>query len=141
MELAVWCHSLLRSPGGQPLLNDNASTIGSQVDADLAGWYEQLELLNDATTVEAMQWLTVDRGIARHFQVAARKLVQHDTFRLIEDENGVHATQNCPVANIAIRIQAMLSLMTDVGLLRRTTEGYASNNSTKAWLNRQMTRL
>jgi hypothetical protein len=32
MELAVWCHSLLRSPGGQPLLNDNASTIGSQVD-------------------------------------------------------------------------------------------------------------
>lgn len=141
IKLVAWCHSLLRSPENRPLLEDHAATIGSQVDADLRGWFEQLELLDDVSTIDALRWLTVDRGIARHFQVAARKLAQHDTFRLIEDENGVHATEKCPVANIAIRIGAMLSLMSDVGLLKREPNGYVASASAAGWLKKQLIRL
>ena len=88
-----------------------------------------------------LRWLTVDRGVARHFRVAARKLVQHDTFRLIEDERGVHATDNCPVAGIAIRIGAMLSLMSDVGLLNRESGGYMASAAASGWLKKQLSRL
>lgn len=85
-----------------------------------------------------MFWLN---ALSRHFRVAALKLVQHDTFRLIEDERGVHATDKCPVAGIAIRIEAMLSLMSDVGLLNRTEDGYMIDESAANWTSRQLYRL
>ena len=141
MRVVAWCHMQLSSPTGLSLLTHKAATIGFEFDADLSGWHTQLETLKHGSTLDALQWLTVDRGIARHFRVAARKLMQHDTFRLIEDERGVHATEKCPVAGIAIRIEAMLSLMKDVGLLNRTDDGYMIDNSAASWISRQLRRL
>lgn len=141
IQLVAWCHSLLSSPVGLPLLGHKAATIGFEFDADLSGWYGHFDRLKHHSTFDVLRWLTVDRGVARHFRVAARKLVQHDTFRLIEDERGVHATDNCPVAGIAIRIGAMLSLMSDVGLLNRESGGYMASAAAAGWLKKQLSRL
>ena len=115
--------------------------VGQGLDADLAGYVEQLQGLLDQPLEVGLRWLLVDRGIARHFQVAARKLVQHDTFRLIEDEGGVTATSSCPVADVAIRIDSMLSLLADVQLLETGDPGYRSSSETETWYRSQIARL
>jgi hypothetical protein len=141
LRLCAWCHAILRTDSGQKLLDDEVARVGQHVDADLQGYYEHLEELLEKGTDVAFKWLCVDRAIARHFQVAARKLVQHDTFRLIEDEEGVRATDKCPIADVAIRIDSMLSLIADVKLLVRTSEGYAVNLDTRDWYQQQLMRF
>ena len=86
-------------------------------------------------------WLCVDPGVAPHFQVATRKLAEHDTFRLIEEEEGVRATDECPLPKIAIRVNAMLSILGDLGLLDREDDGYSVSAQTEAWYRQQMRRL
>lgn len=88
-----------------------------------------------------LRWLCVDRAVARHFQVAARKLAQHDTYRLIEDEQGVSATDKCPVADVAIRIGAMLSLLSDMQLLERVEKAHRCRDDIAAWYREQVDRL
>ena len=48
----------------------------------------------------------------------------HDTFRLVEDEAGVQVRSGCPLSPVQVRTAAMLSLLSDVRLLRRTEDGY-----------------
>ncbi|QEG43420.1 hypothetical protein [Roseimaritima ulvae] len=133
LKLCVWCHVLLRTEAGQTLLDDDMAKVGEHLDADLLGYYEQLEDLIEQDTEIALKWLCINRAIARHFQVAARKLVQHDTFRLIEDEEGVRATDKCSIADVAIRIDSILSLVADVKLLQRSDGGYLIVPATKPW--------
>jgi hypothetical protein len=141
LSICAWCAAVLRTDSGKDLLAEDVATVGAHLDADLAGYFERLnELLAGPTTV-AMRWLCVDRGLARHFQVAARKLAQHDTFRLIEDEDGMRATEKCPIPNIAIRVDSMLSLLSDVGLLRIGDEGYLATAETTQWYNSHIKRL
>lgn len=115
--------------------------VGQHLDADLLGYFEQLENLIESDMADALRWLCVDRAVARHFQVAARKLVQHDTFRLIEDEEGVRATDKFPIADVAIRIDSMLSLIADVKLLTRTDDGYVIAPATQPWYDEQIARI
>lgn len=141
IQLCAWCHAILRTESGEYLLNDDMAQVGQHLDADLLGYYEQLEELTGKSMIDALRWLSVDRAIARHFQVAARKLVQHDTFRLIEDEEGVRATDKCPIADVAIRIDSMLSLIADVKLLARTDDGYRIVPETRTSYNEQIKRV
>jgi hypothetical protein len=139
--LCGWCHAVVKTDSGQALLEDDMAGVGSHLDADLVTYFHQLEGVLTAPTACAMRWLCVDRGIARHFQVAARKLAQHDTFRLIEDEEGVRATDKCPIPDIAIRVDAMLSLISDLGLLSRGDGCYAPTPETRSWYASQVRRL
>lgn len=141
LKLCAWCHAMLRTESGQKLLDDEMARVGQHIDADLLGYYEQLEELIEQDTEAALNWLCVARAIARHFQVAARKLVQHDTFRLIEDEEGVRATDKCPIADVAIRIDSMLSLVADVKLLQRSDTGYATTPATRSWFAEHVARI
>ncbi|MCA9052928.1 MAG: hypothetical protein KDA75_03780 [Planctomycetaceae bacterium] len=140
-RLAAWCQSILSRDHGAELLLDDMSKVGQGADADLSGYVVQMQGLLDRPLEASLRWLLVERGVARHFQVAARKLVQHDTFRLIEDEGGVAATQSCTVAGVAIRIGAMLSLMADVQLLESGDEGYRRSTETDLWYRQQVLRL
>ena len=115
--------------------------VGSHSSAALASYYEQLEGLSHGPTASVARWLCVDRGIARHFQVAARKLAQHDTFRIIEDEEGARAADKCPLPNIAIRVESMLSLISDLGLLDRGDDGLTVPAQTEPWYRQQIQRM
>jgi hypothetical protein len=115
--------------------------VGSYLDADLDTYFDQLETIFDGPMSSALSWLCIDRGVARHFQVAARKLAQHDTFRIIEDEEGVRATNKCPIPDIAIRVGSILSLIGDVGLLGQVDEGYVSSTETDSWCKNELKRL
>lgn len=141
LTIAAWCQALLRSAAGRALLQLDMAKVGQGAGADLRGYSLHLDLLMSQPLSAAMRWLCVDRAVARHFQVAARKLVQHDTFRLIEDEAGLRATQKCAVANVAIRLDAMLSLMNDVRLLEYDSQGYRPSVETRPWFDSQLTRL
>jgi hypothetical protein len=141
VTLCAWCHAVLRTDSGQELLNDEMAQVGSHSGAALASYYEEFEELSHGPTASVARWLCVDRGVARHFQVAARKLAQHDTFRLIEDEEGVRATDTCPLPDIAIRVNSMLSLISDLELLDRTDNGYRVSGQTAAWYRQQMQRI
>ncbi|MCA9110957.1 MAG: hypothetical protein KDA52_13485 [Planctomycetaceae bacterium] len=141
LKLCAWCHAMLRTESGLKLLDDEMARVGQHLDADLLGYYEQLEDLIEKDTEVTLRWLCVDRAVARHFQVASRKLVQHDTFRLIEDEEGVRATDKCPIADVAIRIDSMLSLVADVKLLQRSDAGYATIPVTKPWFADHVARI
>lgn len=139
--LTAWCQGLLRSPEGRQLLQLDMARVGQGAAADLQSYSVALDGLVQQPLPAVLRWLSVDRAIARHFQVAARKLVQHDTFRLIEDEAGVRATQNCSVADVMIRLDAMLSLLTDVRLLEYDDSGYRRSSETQGWYDQQLTRL
>lgn len=141
MTIAAWCQALLRSSTGRALLQLDMAKVGQGAGADLRGYSLHLDMLMSQPPAVAMRWLCVDRAIARHFQVAARKLMQHDTFRLIEDEAGVRATKKCAVADVAIRLDAMLSLLTDVRLLEYDSQGYRPCGETRAWFDSQLRRL
>lgn len=141
IALAAWCHALLKTKHGQSLLDDEMACVGESLNADLRTYADQMDDLVRRPLREALRWLSVDRAIARHFQVAARKLVQHDTFRLIEDEEGVKATAKCPIADVAIRIDSMLSLISDLQLLRRGDDGYAKSKETEGWYKGQLERF
>lgn len=141
VKITAWCHSILLREPSEGVLQDDMARVGQGLDADLAGYAVQMNGLLDQPLEAGLRWLLVDRGIARHFQVAARKLVQHDTFRLIEDEGGVMATQSCPVADVAIRIDSMLSLLADVRLLETGDEGYRKTSETEPWYRSQVARL
>lgn len=141
LNLCAWCHAMLRAESGQMLLDDEMARVGQHLDADLFGYFEQLEDLSESDASVALRWLCVDRAVARHFQVAARKLVQHDTFRLIEDEEGVRATDKCPIADVAIRIDSILSLIADIKLLSRSDEGYLAVSTTRPWYEEQVARI
>ncbi|QDV85385.1 hypothetical protein [Planctomycetes bacterium TBK1r] len=141
IQLCAWCHATLRTQSGQALLDDDMARVGLHLDADLYGYSQQLDELAGGSMVDALRWLCVDRGIARHFQVAARKLVQHDTFRLIEDEEGIRATDKCPIADVAIRIDSMLSLLADVKLLARADDGYTIVPETRTLYDEQIERI
>jgi hypothetical protein len=132
---------VLKTECGQELLEDEMAQVGSHSGAALACYYDQLEDVSHGWTASVAQWLCVDRGVARHFQVAARKLAQHDTFRLIEDEEGVRATDKCPLPDIAIRVNSMLSLISDLELLDRGDDGYSVSAQTEAWYRQQMRRI
>ena len=141
LNLCAWCHAMLRAESGQMLLDDEMAQVGQHLDADLFGYFEQLEDLSESDVSVALRWLCVDRAVARHFQVAALKLVQHDTFRLIEDEEGVRATDKCPIADVAIRIDSMLSLIADIKLLSRSDDGYQAVPTTRPWYEEQVARI
>ncbi len=141
LSTCAWCAAVLIAESGEGLVEEDVATVGAHVDADLCGCFEKLSELLAEPTSSAMRWLCVDRGVARHFQVAARKLAQHDTFRLIEDEDGVRATEKCPLPNIAIRVDSMLSLLGDVGLLKSTEDGYLTSAETRRWYKSQIRRL
>lgn len=141
INLCAWCHAMLRTESGQMLLDDEMAQVGQHLDADLIGYFEHLENLSESDVSVALRWLSVDRAVARHFQVAARKLVQHDTFRLIEDEEGVRATDKCPIADVAIRIDSMLSLLADVRLLARSGDGYIAVPGTRKFCHEQIIRV
>lgn len=141
LAIASWCHAFLRSHDGRQLLKNELVRVGQSADADLRSYSGQLDALYDQPTRRALRWLLVDRAIARHFQVAARKLVQHDTFRLIEDEEVVRATQKCAVAAVAMRLDAMLSLLSDLRLLERNEYGYRKSIGTESWYRQQLLRL
>lgn len=138
VRMCAWCHAILRSESGRALLADQVATVGSALDAHLLGYSEQLDPLAGRPTTTIARWLCVDRALARHFRVAARKLSRHDTFRLIEDEGGLSATDKCPIPEIAIRVGAMLSLIRDLRLLGRSGGGYTCSNATEEWYKRQM---
>ena len=141
LHICAWCHAILRSESGQLLLEEKAARTGDVLDADLYGYYEQLEILRESDGADALKWLCVDRAIARHFHVASRKLAMHDTFRLIEDENGVKASSKCPIAGIAIRVEAMFSLIADIKLLQRTEDGFQVLPETRTWYKEQLARV
>jgi len=131
----------MQTEDGKILLRNEMARVGQTLDADLVGYTEQLEHLATRSIPEVLNWLVIDRAIARHFQVAARKLVQHDTYRLIEEEGGVVATQKCPVADVAIRVDSMLSLMSDLKILERGESGYRSTSETRTWLRERLADL
>ena len=141
IQLCAWCHAILRTESGQALLDNEMAQVGLHLGADLLGYFEQLEDLIEKSMIDAFRWLSVDRAIARHFQVAAGKLVQHDTFRLIEDEEGVRATDKCPIADVAIRIDSILSLIADVKLLARKDDGYRIVQETRNVYIQQIKRI
>ncbi len=129
----AWCHAIISEESGKALLGDDMVHVGRTADADLFGYSEHFERLLDCSMTAALTWLCVDRAIARHYQVASRKLAQHDTFRLIEDEDGIRATYKCPIPGIAIRVDSMLSLMADLDLLDRNDDGYIPTKETESW--------
>jgi hypothetical protein len=69
-------------------------TLSSWV-ASLATYADEMGQFDRQPLAEVATWLLIDRGLARHNRVAAGKLWEHDTFRLIEDERGVKAVGNC----------------------------------------------
>lgn len=117
--IVAWCHNILDDDRNAYLLAHTLATFGSSIEADIRTYFDQLTAIKSRKTNELLKWLCVDRAIARHFQVAARKLVQHDTYRIIEDAGRVSASDNCPIAGVAVRIGAMLSILADIGLLQR----------------------
>ena len=141
LKICAWCHAILRSESGQLLLEEKAAHVGDVLNADLSGYYDQLESLLEADGDVALKWICVDRAIARHFHVASRKLAMHDTFRLIEDEHGVSASSTCPIADIAIRVEAMLSLIADIKLIQRTEGGFQVLPETRTWYREQLARV
>ena len=92
--------------------------------SSLRDYHDALSALADSPLRAVARWLLFDRGISRHNTAAARKLYMHDTFRLVEDEAGVQVRAGCPLSPVQVRTAAMLSLLSDLRLLRRTEEGY-----------------
>jgi len=53
----------------------------------------------------------------------------------------VRATDECLLPKIAIRVNAMLSILGDLGLLDREDDGFSVSAQTEAWYRQQMRRL
>jgi hypothetical protein len=120
----AWAYGQVSRPGEPSLLEDRAASLGSMAGSSLRDYHAALSTLADAPPRAVARWLLFDRGVARHNTVAARKLYMHDTFRLVEDEAGVRLRSGCPLSPVQVRTAAMLSLLSDVRLLRRTEDGY-----------------
>ncbi|MGE0758258.1 MAG: hypothetical protein AB7O38_14615 [Pirellulaceae bacterium] len=140
LQLIAWCYAQMTSDEGQALLQDRVASWGSGSGASLTSYFDELKRLEKRPLREVAQWLLIDRGIARHNRVAAGKLWQHDTYRLVDDERGARAIGDCPLPAIQIRIAAMLSLLADLGLLERHDRKYTSGPQTASFVKRQLGR-
>ncbi len=140
IELVAWCFARLKSEDGQSLLRERLATWGSNMSADLVTYFAQLSELENQSVAEVARWLLIDRGIARHNRVAASKLWKHDTFRVVEDEAGVLAIGKCPLPEISVRVSSMLSLLSDLKLLKADNGGYITNSDTQRFFDSQLQR-
>lgn len=140
IELIAWCSARLRSDDGQSLLSHRVSQWGSNTSSDLTTYSDQLSGLEKHSVAEVARWLLIDRGVARHNRVAASKLWEHDTFRLVEDEAGVLAIGDCPLPEISVRVHSMLSLLTDLKLLKTEDGGYVPSSQTREFFESQVQR-
>jgi hypothetical protein len=137
----AWAYGQISKPGEPSLLEERAASFGSMAGSSLRGYHAALSALADAPPWAAARWLLFDRGISRHNFVAARKLYMHDTFRLVEDEAGVQVRSGCPLSPVQVRTAAMLSLLSDVKLLRRTEDGYLPTKVGQQFLAKYLARL
>jgi hypothetical protein len=136
----AWAYGQISRPGEPSLLEERVTSLGSMAGSSLRDYHAALNALTDAPPRAAARWLLFDRGISRHNTVAARKLYMHDTFRLVEDELGVQVRSGCPLSPVQVRTEAMLSLLSDIKLLRRTDEGYLPTRLGQQFLSRFLAR-
>jgi hypothetical protein len=140
-DLLAWCFTQMRRHTGHNLLEERAARLGTNDGCDLFTYYSHISELQGKSIDEVIRWLLVDRGLARHNRVAAGKLWQHDTFRVVDDECGAIAIGHCPLPNIAVRIGAMLSLLRDMKLIDCTESKYCPSSETREFLDRQLQSL
>lgn len=141
LRLLEWCHGQLVASEASELLQHRLASVGSGLGSSLGCWHDHLSALVGEPRALVAKWLLIERGIARHRATASRKLAQHDTFRLREDEGGLEAFGTCPVTSIAIRVGAMMSLLCDLGLLRSGGRGYTLTRSGEAFAIRRLERI
>jgi hypothetical protein len=107
---------------------------------DTVSYYDHLDEMRTDSVQDVALWLLIDRGIARHNRVAAGKLWEHDTYRVVEDDNGVVAIGKCPLPGITVRVGAMLSLLRDLGLLGQKEGRYTATHQCKGFMEEQLDR-
>lgn len=141
LQLVAWCYAQLSRQSGQLILQERVASIGAGVGAGLMSYAAELDRFVGSNLSEVATWLLVDRGIARHNKVAAGKLYQHDTYRLIEDEVGLKSVGDCPLPAIQIRTGAMLSILADLGLLSRGDRVFTMRREGVRFLETRLKRL
>ena len=141
VSLLSWCAARIQEEQMKPLLEDSAGRIGDQLNAGLSSYAWELKQAESLSVENLIRWLLIDRGLARHNRVAAKKLWQHNTFRVVDDEHGAISVGQCPIPNIAVRVGSMLSTLADLKILQSENRSYSLTAEGSRYFDQQMKSL
>ncbi|MFO0931437.1 MAG: hypothetical protein U1E39_01865 [Planctomycetota bacterium] len=122
LRLVAWVAAVAASPSGLSLLKQELATAGLGRGASLRDSVDTLSEMRTAPIATIARWLVQQRALARHDAEAARR--GRYRYRVLVDELGVEARGRCPLAAVAIRIGATLSLLRDLRLVRERRAGF-----------------
>lgn len=122
LSLLGWVVAVAGSPLGLSLLKQDLATAGRARGASLRDTVDPLSDMKGSPIVAIAHWLVQERTLARHDAEAARR--GRFRYRVLVDELGVEARGRCPLAAVAIRVGAILSLLRDIKLIRDRGGGF-----------------
>lgn len=122
IRMVAWVAAVAASPSGLVLMKQDLATAGLGRGASLRDSLDALSEMGAAPIATIGRWLVEQRALARHDAEAARR--GRFRYRVLIDELGVEARGRCPLAAVAVRIGASLSLLRDLRLVRERRTGF-----------------